>query len=181
VLHHRLDQFRGGPGPVPGRPLPWLPSPIGIADPAWRAHVEQRAALIAGRVDDLASEVVTDRPPWGASLGPIPRDSAERVRWRRIAALAAAYREHYDVGVEAAPGLVGSEPRRDTRQHRAWTFVRDVAARGIEPVGTRPDLDSSLRRIASAKTNMRQARRSVLRPNDHLSRTDERGTPTLRR
>jgi conjugative relaxase-like TrwC/TraI family protein len=141
-------------------PVPhWLAvRPPGRLDPPWDGYLPQRYAEMADRITGLADSEEAASAPWLAAIGHGPR-RADAIRQ------VVAYRSVYDV---ATDDPLGPEPQLRTRQHHAWSEVRQAIHRSQatgEPHG-------ATRLLAELEAESRFV--------DDRSVADDRRGPTLR-
>jgi len=110
VIHHRITD--SWPlDPVGDSYADWTPH---VADPTWRAHLENLAATADARREELGDQAAEHPPPWALeAFGPVPTEEAVRAEWTKAAGAVAAHREltgHTDplepLGPTPKPGQV---------------------------------------------------------------------------
>jgi hypothetical protein len=87
--------------------LPWVPSPPKDASDRLAAYLNEGAALIDARVEQLADAVIRDRPGWARSLGNPPEDPERYAAWRRQIEIIAAYRDQQNVTINDPRHILG--------------------------------------------------------------------------
>ena len=163
VLQWRLEGLRSHAAErALAGPLPWLPAVPDTSAGELHDWTAQRARAIEGRAAELAGRVDADRPVWASALGARPVEPEPARTWDRAAALAASYREQWQVTDDSS--VLGAAPAGGT-QLRAWTAadgaVREWAAARER---NRGDLDLDL---GSAKTD--PAEQFTARPYSEMS------------
>ncbi|QGN34496.1 MobF family relaxase [Microlunatus sp. Gsoil 973] len=136
----------------------WLAvRPPGRLEPPWDGYLPQRYAEMADRITGLADSAEAASAPWLATIGSGPQ-RADAIRQ------VVAYRAVYDV---ATDDPLGPEPQLRTRQHHAWSDVRQALHRSQpteEPQG-------ATRLLAELEAEPRSV--------DDRSVADDRRGPTL--
>ena len=106
------------------------PDAAGSVD-RWKVSLDQRASLIANRVEYLAVRCVTSPPAWTRAIGLAPTDESRRHEWQRAIGSVAAYREQFGIpGSEPSP--LGPAPEPGTHQHRARAVAQVALTRAAE-------------------------------------------------
>ncbi|SFF74760.1 conjugative relaxase domain-containing protein, TrwC/TraI family [Actinacidiphila alni] len=169
--------------PDHGADLPdWLAPADSLRDPdtpeAWRAHMVERRAVIAQRLEEAGVILASERPDWVRPLGPVPSDDHPlRREWERTAALALAWRIRHSTP-ESDDGIGEPPPRAEDLA--AWTSLHDRVrttgrrARATAAALSRPQDPASGIRIA-ARTAAGAQRRML---NRHLANAADRSVLT---
>lgn len=78
-----------------------------------RDALHERRDLIEARADDVLDTAIDDDAHWVKTLGPIPEGVRSAAAWRQRARVIAAYRDRYQVTVDAA---LGTTPESATQK-----------------------------------------------------------------
>ncbi|WP_202961803.1 C-terminal helicase domain-containing protein [Bifidobacterium psychraerophilum] len=119
VLHHRLARATARPaGSGRTRRPPKLivgliPEAAGPMSQDMRDALHERRDLIEARADDVLDTAIDDDAHWVKTLGPIPEGVRSAAAWRQRARVIAAYRDRYQVTVDAA---LGTTPESATQK-----------------------------------------------------------------
>jgi len=121
-------------------------------DPAHRTYLDDRAQLIADRMNALAQRVTTDRPDWSQTLGDAPTDLTARATWTQHLATIAAYRDQYQVTDNNPAQPAGPYIEKGRAGHTAYwaaaasaLAASNLARTGTVLNGTTPTPDKSAR------------------------------------
>ncbi|QAY68755.1 conjugal transfer protein [Xylanimonas protaetiae] len=135
ILTWRLWNTAGRPatGHEPHLIAGLVPEAHGPIDDETRTALDQRAALIVQRANDLVAAAIRDRQPWVADLGPRPGTEAERRAWLAQAAVVAAYRDRYQIGPRTVLGgdpVTVAQTRDRQRAQTAIRWAQQIAGPG---------------------------------------------------
>jgi hypothetical protein len=117
--------------------LPWVPSPRRIstdcANVPLRTYLDDAAALITARVNDLADAAVRHRPPWMSLLGLQPADPGHAREWLRHVAVVAAYRDQQTITTDDTRQVIGPYAEPGHAGHKAYWHAAEavLAARRL--------------------------------------------------
>ena len=168
-------------------PLPWLPPvPTGAASGSRdTGYLEEAAALIDNRVDQLAETTLRDHPAWLSALGRPPQDPDRYAAWLANITIVAAYRDQCRVTVDdprdvLCPHLDQDQSSYAARRYaiRAVQAARNLAAPESAPIANRTENSATRlsrgqhlegrRRVASRQytgiRSQQQGRASLLDP-----------------
>ena len=110
--------------------LPWVPGPrresAGCASVPLRAYLDDAAALITARVNDLADTAVRQRPPWMSLLGLQPADPGHAREWFRHVAVVVAYRDQQTITTDDPRQVLGPYTERDHAGHEAYWHAAEA-------------------------------------------------------
>jgi hypothetical protein len=128
---------RGGSDTGSAAVLPWVPSPPKDAGDRLAAYLNEGAALIDARVEQLADAVIRHRPGWARSLGNPPEDHERYAAWRRQIKIIAAYRDQQRITTNDPRHVLGPYPDPD---HPAFVTHRHAsqavrAAQSLAEIG----------------------------------------------
>jgi hypothetical protein len=135
--------------------LPWMASSsnAGSDSTGISRYLAEAAALIASRVNEIASTAVRHRPPWMQALGQPPDDPERERQWLRAMAVVAAYREQFVVTTSDPGQPLGPYAESDTPARKPYWYAAESLLSARRVAG----LDAP----ASARTPDDQARAQV--------------------
>lgn len=130
VLHHRLERATtklasGGRHMQAPRLIAGLiPVAVGITDPEMRQALGERHQLIVQRATALAEQAISDGVAWTRELGEQPANPTQTKVWLRSARTVAAYRDRYDIIVDATLNAIPSRIAQKIDQARARQAIQ---------------------------------------------------------
>ena len=136
--------------------LPWVPGPRQTA-PAksaalpLAAYINDAAAAITKRVNELADTAIRHRPPWMSLLGQQPPDPEPAREWRRHIAVIAAYRDQHNITTEDPHQVLGPYVEQGRALHKAYWHAAESAFTARRLAGLEHDSPSSPDERASAQ------------------------------
>lgn len=68
-----------------------------------RQALDERHELIEARADGVLRGALSDKEPWVAKLGTVPKDKKQQATWWRAARTVAAYRDRYGITDDRTP------------------------------------------------------------------------------
>jgi hypothetical protein len=127
--------------------LPWVAVPPQAPDTddsaSLAGYLNDAAALIATRVNELADTAIRERPAWMSMLGQQPADPASKDEWLRHIAIIAAYRDQHQVTSDDPRQVLGPYREPGHAGHTAYWYTAEsvLAARrltGLDPAANDP-------------------------------------------
>jgi conjugative relaxase-like TrwC/TraI family protein len=79
-----------------------------------RQALDERHELIEARADGVLRGALSDKEPWVAKLGTVPKDKKQQAAWWRAARTVAAYRDRYQITDTSTP--LGTEPENTSQK-----------------------------------------------------------------
>jgi hypothetical protein len=117
-------------GPSVAHLLPWVPGPQRVstdrASVPLRSYLDDAAALITARVNDLADTAVRHRPPWMSLLGLQPADPDHAREWFRHVAVVAAYRDQQSITSDDPRQVIGPYAEPGHADHKAYRHAAEA-------------------------------------------------------
>ncbi len=157
VVDQLAEQRDSGEGTQPS--VPWMldPSPAAqVTAPELAADLAELHEIARSRLGELRETVADEQPAWTAGLGARPEEPAAAERWDEVAAVAAAYRETYNVGATNPDAPLGAEPAGHGARVESWHQITEQ----WRPVMTTPDDGDNQQRIDALRDELREPERA---------------------
>jgi hypothetical protein len=113
-------------------------------------YINDAAAAITTRVNELADTAIRHRPPWMSLLGQQPPDPEHARQWRRHIAVIAAYRDQHHITTDDPSQILGPYVEQGRAAHKAYWHAAESALGARRHAGLEPDNASSPDDRASA-------------------------------
>jgi len=114
-------------------------------------YINDAAAAITTRVNELADTAIRHRPPWMSLLGQQPPDPEPAREWRRHIAVIAAYRDQHHITTDDPSQVFGPYVEQGQVAHKAYWHAAASALGARRLAGLEPDNAGSPDDRASAQ------------------------------
>jgi len=121
-----------------------------------RTYLDEAAALITARVNDLADTAVPHRPPWMSQLGLQPADPDHAREWLRHVAVVAAYRDQQAITTDDPRQMIGPYAESGHAAHKAYRHAAEavLVARRLANGSAAQDRQADARHAADTYRNL---------------------------
>ncbi|MDR2895322.1 MAG: hypothetical protein LBV30_01510 [Propionibacteriaceae bacterium] len=103
-----------------------IPEPAFPITPEIRHALDARKQIIDQRITSLASEALSENPPWLKDLGPRPTDPKARARWDTALKTVVAYRDTHEITSDHALGGTAANADQRLQQAHAQKQINQV-------------------------------------------------------